>query len=72
MEAELSLDIRKPEIAKKSIVPDETNSGGISTELEVQEDELKVRIRADGLANLRAAINTIFRLARVSNSATGI
>lgn len=71
MECNLYLEIENPELIKRAIETNEQNSGSLKTELDANED-LKIKIEADKISNLRAGVNTILRLLKVSQSATGI
>lgn len=68
MKCNLSLDISKPRLNKKSIEPDNKNSKSLSTKLKVNEG-LEISIESDNISNLRAGVNTILRLVKVSQSA---
>ncbi len=68
MKAELDLDLESPKIVKESIEVESDGSDSIDVTIDV-DTGLLVSIEADRLSNLRAGINTIFRLIKTSEKA---
>ncbi|MFP4116241.1 MAG: KEOPS complex subunit Pcc1 [Candidatus Aenigmatarchaeota archaeon] len=68
MEAQLHFSVEEPGLIKRAIEVDETDSGSISSKMGVN-DELQVSITADRTANLRAGVNTMFRLVKTADKA---
>ena len=69
MEANLRFSLDEPEIIKKSIEADQEDSGSITVNFKAK-DDLEVGVVADGISNLRAGVNTIFRLVKTAEKAT--
>lgn len=62
MKAELRINLAKPEYAKKSLLPDIDNSKDIKVNINVEGDVLVIKIEAEKLSHLKAALNSYLSL----------
>ncbi len=67
MEASLELEVGSPDLVKRALEVEDDVSSPIDVLIKSDEN-LSINIKADRLSNLRAGINTIFRLVKASKS----
>lgn len=62
MKAELCIDLGNPEYARKSLLPDIDKSKDIKVDIKVEGKSLIIKIEAEKLSHLKAALNSYLSL----------
>lgn len=65
MKADISLDLRDPELVGRTVTPSLGNTDGNSFETEIDEEEFRIEIEASGSGALRGCMDAAMRLSKL-------